>query len=65
VETVIRAQATVKQQTLSGHPCHIFHVFVSSPDRPEKREYVMICDSEDEAAQQGLRRYENEFDPHP
>ena len=60
---MIRAQATVEQQTLGGRPRRIFHVFVTSPDRPERRKYVIVCNDEDAAAREGLRRYENEFAP--
>jgi hypothetical protein len=45
--------------------CHLFYVHVEGGDPPVKAEYTVIADDEDEAAREGLKRFQKAYDLTP
>jgi hypothetical protein len=62
---MIRAQATVDNVALGGKPSHLWRVHVSDPSHDLRGEYTVVAETDDEAAREGLRKFEAEFDPGP
>lgn len=64
---MIKAQATVECVTFrSGQKAkHLFSVHVSDPSHAFVRDYKILADSENDAAQRGIEMFCTELDPGP
>jgi hypothetical protein len=48
-----------------GRPSHLFDVHVEGGEPLVKAEYTIIADDEDEAAREGLKRFQKAYDLTP
>jgi hypothetical protein len=59
-------KATVDNHPLpGGRPSHLFDVHVEGGDPPAKAEYTIIANDEDEAAREGMKRFQKAHDKTP